>query len=93
MLSKADLKRIIEQAEEFNVSEIYLFGSMVNNPENANDIDLAVRGLEPALFFKFYGNLLGYLSRPVDLVDLSQKTLLNKLILENAVKIYGKFGR
>jgi len=54
-----------------------------------NDIDLAVRGIKPEVFFKFYGELLRNLSKPVDLVDLSNKSLFNQIIEEQGVRIYG----
>jgi hypothetical protein len=54
-----------------------------------NDIDLAVEGIRPNVFFKFYGELLRSLSKPVDLVDLSRKSLFNRIIEEKGVKIYG----
>jgi len=54
-----------------------------------NDIDLAVKGIKPEVFFKFYGELLRSLSKPVDLVDLSKKSLFNQIIEEKGVKIYG----
>ncbi len=66
-----------------------LFGSSIEKDDGANDIDLGVRGIEPKLFFKFYAELVKQLSKPVDLVDLSQKSLFNDLIEETGVKIYG----
>jgi len=67
---------------------IFLFGSSAAN-KKANDIDLAVKGIKPELFFNFYGELCRYLEKPVDLVDLSGKTLFNGLIRKTGVKIYG----
>jgi len=64
-----------------------LFGSSLNKNEY-NDIDLAVKGIKPELFFKFYGELLRNLTKPVDLIDLSEKSLFNQIIEETAVKIY-----
>jgi hypothetical protein len=43
----------------------------------------------PNVFFKFYGELMRNLSKPVDLVDLSGKSLFNQIIGEKGVKIYG----
>ncbi|HEX9652571.1 MAG TPA: hypothetical protein VGA99_02575, partial [bacterium] len=67
----------------------YLFGSSLDNKEEANDIDLAVRGVSPTLFFDFYGKLLRYLSKPVDIVDLSKESRFTKSIEKEATKIYG----
>ena len=89
MISNKDKEIIFAYAKMFNVQELYLFGSSVVNDKDANDIDLAVRGISPALFFDFYGKLLRYLSKPVDLIDLSKKTKFSELVKKQAVKIYG----
>ena len=89
MISERDKELIIQYARKYNVSSVYLFGSSTDESSEANDIDLAVKGIVPKLFFKFYGELLRNLSKPVDLVDLSQKSLFNQIVEERAVKIYG----
>ena len=88
MLSKADKKALIECADRYKVSSVYLFGSSLGKGK-ANDIDLGVKGVEPKLFFKFYGDLIMSLSKPVDLVDLSHKSKFNDIVLEEGVKVYG----
>ena len=75
--------------KKYGVSAIYLFGSLLDRNNRYNDIDLAVKGIKPEVFFKFYGELLRSLSKPVDLVDLSKKSLFNQIIEERGVRIYG----
>ncbi|MEW6096954.1 MAG: nucleotidyltransferase domain-containing protein [bacterium] len=75
--------------EKDNVSSIILFGSSIKKDYESNDIDIGVKGIEPRLFFKFYAELFKYLSKPVDLVDLSQKSLFNNLVEEMGVRVYG----
>jgi predicted nucleotidyltransferase len=89
MLSDSDKTIILGCAQKYNVAAIYLFGSSLNPNAQAQDIDLGVKGIDPALFFKFYGELLRKLSKPVDLVDLSHKTIFNKLVEERGERIYG----
>ncbi|MCK4421552.1 hypothetical protein KAW18_08655 [candidate division WOR-3 bacterium] len=89
MISEKDKGVITSCAKRYEVSSIYLFGSSLDKSSESNDIDLAVKGIEPCNFFKFYGELLRGLSKPVDLVDLSKKTLFNQIIQEKGVKIYG----
>jgi len=48
-----------------------------------------VQGIEPRLFFKFYAELFKNLPKPVDLVDISKKTLFTDFVKETGVKIYG----
>ncbi len=89
MISKRDKEIITQCAKKYSISSIYLFGSSVDRNCEYNDIDLAVKGIKPELFFKFYGELLRSLSKPVDLVDLSRKSSFNRIIEERGVKIYG----
>ena len=72
-----------------NVEAIYLFGSSLKSGRQAKDIDLGVKGILPELFFKFYGELMRHLSKPVDLVDLSPITRFNSLVEKRGIKIYG----
>ncbi len=89
MISKRDKEIITRCAKKYKVSSIYLFGSSLDKSGEYNDIDLAVKGIKPEVFFKFYGELLRSLSKPVDLVDLSKKSLFNQIIEEKGVSIYG----
>lgn len=88
MITKKEKDLIIRCAKKYNVSSVYLFGSSIER-KRGNDIDLAVKGVKPELFFKFYGELFRYLDRPVDLIDLSEHSLFTKLIKKRGVKIYG----
>ncbi|MBA7521648.1 hypothetical protein ES705_13759 [subsurface metagenome] len=88
MISEKDKATILKYAKKYNLSKVILFGSCLDR-EDPNDIDIGIKGIEPGLFFKFYGELLRNLSKPVDLVDLSKKSLFNQIIEEKGVKIYG----
>jgi predicted nucleotidyltransferase len=79
----------LRYAKEYNVSSVFLFGSSIEAEGEANDIDIGVKGIAQRLFFKFYAKLVKHLSRPVDLVDLSQKSLFNDIVEETGVRIYG----
>lgn len=64
-------KTIIKQCgQKYNAALILLFGSSLQRNAKANDIDLAVKGVKPELFFSFCGELLKLLPKPVDVVDL-----------------------
>ncbi|RLG20500.1 hypothetical protein DRN74_05320 [Candidatus Micrarchaeota archaeon] len=88
MISERDKKIIIRCGRKYKVTAIYLFGSSLSRDYEFNDIDIAVKGIKPEVFFKFYGELLRSLSKPVDIVDLSQRSLFNQIIEERAVKLY-----
>lgn len=89
MITEEDKAVIMQCAKKYNVSSVVVFGSSLNDNAEAHDIDLGVKGLDPRKFFKFYAELFKQLSKPVDLVDLSRKTLFNDLVEESGIQIYG----
>ena len=55
--------------------EIYLFGSAAQGEfGEGSDIDMAVSGLPPELFFHAMGEAAAVLPVPLDLIDLDEKT-------------------
>jgi len=89
MIAKEDKDTIIRCAKRYNVESVILFGSSTRDDIESNDIDIGVKGIDPRLFFKFYAELFKNLSKSVDLVDLSRKSLFNDLVEETGVRIYG----
>jgi len=89
MISIKDKHKLIEIAKGYNISKLYLFGSNINDNKNTNDIDLAVEGIAGSVFFKFYSELIFSLSKPVDLIDLKKKSLLNEMVKSEGILIYG----
>jgi predicted nucleotidyltransferase len=91
VIPKKELDKAINIAKEFGIGKLYLFGSsLYKSPAKANDYDFAVAGIAPSNFFAFYGKLFRALNKPVDLVDLSEKSLFNSLILREGKKVYDK---
>jgi uncharacterized protein len=89
MLSEKDKQEIKSIAEKYKAKKIILFGSACDPDINNNDIDLAVEGISPSQFYKFYSELLFNLSKPVDLVDLTTKNHFNDIIVSEGQLIYG----
>ncbi len=89
MLTKKEKDIIVKFAKKYDVSSVVLFGSSLDGNAESNDIDIGVKGIQPQLFFKFYGELIKYLTKPVHLVDLSLKTLFNEYIEKIGTPIYG----
>jgi predicted nucleotidyltransferase len=89
VIAQEDRDTIVRLAREYRVSRVILFGSSVAESREPHDIDLGVKGIDPLLFFRFYGDLMKCLSKPVDVVDLSQRTLFTELVEETGVAIYG----
>lgn len=77
-------------AEEFKVRGVYLFGSLAEGFfHEGSDIDLAVEGLEPHLYFKALAKLHevsgGF---KVDLVPI-EASPFKDIILKEGVRLYG----
>ncbi len=89
LITDKEKEIIIKCAKKYNVSSVILFGSSARKDREFNDIDIGVKGIEPGLFFDFYAELFKNLSKPVDLIDLSKKSLFNELVEETGVRIYG----
>jgi predicted nucleotidyltransferase len=89
MIADKDRETIVELARKYRVAHLVLFGSSIVEGREAHDIDLGVKGIEPRLFFAFYGDLLMQLSKSVDLVDLSQRSRFTDLVEKTGVVIYG----
>jgi uncharacterized protein len=89
MISEKDKSAIINIAKKYKVGRILLFGSSADASRRANDIDLAVEGIPPEKYFKFYGELFHDLSKPVDLIDLSMKSKFTQLVRRDGIVLYG----
>lgn len=89
MIAHTDRETIIRLARKYGVARVVLFGSSLDKDREPEDIDLGIKGIEPRLFFRFYGELLMALSKPVDLVDLAQRSLFTELVERDGVVIYG----
>ena len=88
MITQEDKNKITELAKKYNISQVLLFGSALYN-DNLNDIDLGIKGIAPKLFFKFYGELLFTINKPVDLIDLDIDNPFIELVKQEGLKIYG----
>lgn len=72
-----ELERLIEKAvaelKAAGAREVYLFGSAAKGKLRENsDVDIAVSGLTPEVFFRAIGKASRALGRPVDLIDLDE---------------------
>jgi len=88
MISAVDRKHIVELARKYGAKKVLLFGSAATRTE-ARDIDLAVQGIPPSRFFRFYGELIYSLSKPVDVVDLDSDTPFAQMAAEEGIPVYG----
>jgi predicted nucleotidyltransferase len=86
----ADCDKIVIQdlARKYRVKSVMLFGSNTGDSAEPRDIDLAVSGIAPGDFFRFYSDLLCSVTKPVDLVDLDKVSLFTRLIHMDGITLY-----
>ncbi len=89
MISEKDRKIIRQLSAKYHVKKVLLFGSSADPVKEGRDIDLAVEGINPKEFFKYYGCLMLKLSKPVDLIDLAETSKFVTLVRKEGVLIYG----
>jgi predicted nucleotidyltransferase len=89
MLRSEDRDTIVRICRRYGVTRAILFGSSARGDESARDIDLAVSGVPDERFYRFYGELIFDLSKPVDLVDLDEESRFTAVLRAEGVPIYG----
>lgn len=69
------IKRIAAELKTAGAREIYVFGSAAKGTEEgASDLDLALSGLPPSIFYRMGARVSDLIGRSVDLVDLDINT-------------------
>jgi len=89
MISEKERAAITDLSRRYGVKRVLLFGSSAEASGEGEDIDLAVEGIAPRDFFRFYGDLMFALTKPVDLVDMSKESKFTRLIRREGTAIYG----
>ncbi|MBU1107164.1 MAG: nucleotidyltransferase domain-containing protein [Candidatus Riflebacteria bacterium] len=87
MITDKDKRTIQEIARKYQASRVLLFGSALSDSVESHDIDIAVDGIPDKDFYSFYGELMFALSKPVDVVDLSEKSKFIDLVLKEGIPI------
>lgn len=89
MITESEKRTIREISERYAVKRVLLFGSSLVSGRESRDIDLAVEGISPADFFRYYGDLILGLSKPVDVIDLSGTSKFITMIRQEGIPLYG----
>ena len=81
------LRKAIERAaaalKELGANEVYVFGSAASGRlGEGSDVDLAVSGLPPEVFFRAMGRARDALGRDLDLVDLDDENPFTRYLRE-----------
>lgn len=88
MITEEDKQAIERAARKYRVARVLLFGSSLDEGTDSQDIDIAVEGIADSDFYAFYGELLWTLSKPVDVVDLSQKSKFVEMIRREGIPLH-----
>lgn len=80
-----DLSQRIEKAaaalRAAGAREVYLFGSIAQGRIHENsDVDMAVSGLAPEVFFRAMAKASRALGRPLDLIDLDEDNAFTRYL-------------
>lgn len=89
MITDRDIQVIRETAAKYQAKRVVLFGSSLLHESEYRDIDIGVEGVPENEFFSFYGDLMCALSKPVDVIDLSEKNRFSELVNLEGIALYG----
>ena len=87
-ITKRNIDRVVEIAKDYGATQVILFGSALENFDNANDIDIGVLGIPDNKFLEFGGTLDIELGISVDVVPLNQKSPFIDYIRKKGRYIY-----
>jgi predicted nucleotidyltransferase len=81
-----DLGRLIEKAaavlKAAGAREVYVFGSAAEgHMRPQSDVDLAVAGLPPQVFFAAMSEAADVLGRPLDMIDLDEPSRFTEYLV------------
>lgn len=88
MITDNDKIKIQEISKRYHAKRVLLFGSSILHEKESHDIDIAVEGISPKDFYRFYGDLLFSLSKPVDVIDLSGNSKFIQIVRREGVILY-----
>lgn len=89
MITESDKNIIYEISKKYRAKRVLLFGSGLNPDEESRDIDIGVEGISEKDFFRYYGELIFSLSKPIDVIDISGTSKFIKLISKEGIPLYG----
>jgi len=78
--SKQQLERVAALAREYGATRLILFGSALEHPESARDLDLACDGIPGWKLYELAARLENELKAPLDLIPLQPPTRFTRHI-------------
>lgn len=87
------LEQAVRIARDYGATRVVLFGSAVDRPAEARDLDLAVEGVEGWGFYRLGAQLDRALGVSVDLMALHPPTPASRLVEKWGRVLYDEVGR
>ncbi|MEW5692959.1 MAG: nucleotidyltransferase domain-containing protein [Candidatus Hydrogenedentota bacterium] len=86
---KEKIDKTISILKGYGAKDIYLFGSILKNRFSVySDVDIAVSGLPEERYFEIMAKITDVLKRPVDLIDLDEKTIFTEYLKNDSEELY-----
>ncbi len=79
-MDQALIEKIIDFAKKYGATRLILFGSALERPEDARDIDIACDGIQGWKLYEMAARLEEELGAPLDIVPLNPPTRFTKFI-------------
>ena len=79
-ISQMQIDKIVQIAKTYGITRLIMFGSGVEMPEKARDIDIACDGIKGWEFYEFAAKVEDELEMPLDIVSLYPPTRFTRYI-------------
>ena len=87
-ITPENIQMAIDIARDYGATKLVLFGSAINEPEKANDLDLAVDGIKGFKIFSYGNRLEELLKIHVDVIPLDSNSKFIQHIIKPGKVIY-----
>ena len=87
-LTPHHIAEAVRLAREAGATRVVLFGSAMDDPATARDLDLAVEGIQGWSFFELAGRIERVIPVPLDIKDLSASSPATSVILKWGRTLY-----
>ena len=78
---QVDVDAAVAILQKHGAKEIYLFGSLATGEYSENsDIDMAVRGIDPAVYLQAYADLSFSIERRIDLLNMETQERFSAML-------------
>lgn len=81
-VTQDQIDRAVEVARRYGATRVLLFGSALDDPETARDLDLAVDGIPGWDFFRMAAEMEEAVRVPLDVIPLDADTWFTRRIRE-----------